>query len=266
VGAVFFLALILRPRFRKDYRTLSGWRFDPPLFARLLRFGLPTGLQYSLEVLAFALFMIIVGRIGADELAATALAFNLNMLVFLPMLGLSVGVASLVGRYLGADRPEVAERSTYSAFWLALGYIAAGALLYLFAPGLLLAPYAAGADPRAFAGVAPIAVALLRFVALYSFFDMMNLVFAAGLKGAGDTLYPLGLTVFLSWVAMLGPAYLAWAFAGAGVYVAWSAASAYVILLGLLMLRRFQQGRWKSMRVIEAMPPRLERVAGPEPV
>ncbi len=267
VGAALFLALILRPRFRRAYRTLSGWRFDPPLFARLLRYGLPTGFQYSLEVLAFALFMIIVGRIGARELAATALAFNLNMLVFLPMLGLSVGVSSLVGRYLGADRPDLAERSTWSAFWMSLGYIAAGGVLYVLAPGLLLAPYAAGADPVAFAGVAPIAAVLLRFVALYSLFDMMNLVFAAGLKGAGDTLYPLGLTVVLSWAAMLGPGYLACVLLGRGVYVAWSAASAYVILLGLLMLRRFRQGRWKSMRVIETPPPRLEReAAGAEPV
>ena len=50
---------------------------------------------------------------------------------------------------------------------------------------------------------------LLRFVALYSIFDMMNLVFAAGLKGAGDTLYPLVLTFVLSWARMLVPAYVA---------------------------------------------------------
>jgi MATE family multidrug resistance protein len=199
-----------------------------------------------------------VGRISTNALAASGIAFNLNMLVFLPMLGLSVGVSSLVGRYLGAERPDLAERATWSAFWMSSTYMSACGLLYLFGGRLLLAPYAAGADPVSFAGVEPIAAVLLRFVALYSIFDMMNLIFAAGLKGAGDTLYPLGLTVVLSLTAMLGPGYVACVLLGGGVYVAWTAASAYVILLGLLMLRRFRQGRWRAMRVIEAPPPGLE--------
>ncbi|HXB55169.1 MAG TPA: MATE family efflux transporter [Vicinamibacteria bacterium] len=258
VGAGLFLALTLRAPFRKGYRTLSGWRFDRRLFARLLRFGLPSGLQFSLEILAFALFMVLVGRISTNALAASGIAFNLNMLVFLPMLGLSVGVSSLVGRYLGAERPDLAERATWSAFWMSSAYMSGCGLLYLFGGRLLLTPYAAGADPVSFAGVEPIAAILLRFVALYSIFDMMNLIFAAGLKGAGDTLYPLGLTVVLSVTAMLGPAYVACVLLGGGVYVAWTAASAYVILLGLLMLRRFRQGRWRAMRVIEALPPELE--------
>ena len=127
-------------------------------------------------------------------------------------------------------------------------------LLYLAAPGLLLAPYAAGADPATFPAVARVATVLLRFIALYSIFDMMNVVFAAGLKGAGDTLYPLLLTVLLAWGAMLVPAYVACEILGGGVYVAWSTATAYVVLLGLLLLRRFRSGRWKQMRVIEAAP------------
>ena len=99
---------------------------------------------------------------------------------------------------------------------------------------------------------------LLRFVAIYSLFDMMNVIFAAALRGAGDTFYPLALTVVLSWGAMLVPAYLACVVGGAGVYAAWTTASAYVFLLGILMLRRFRKGRWRSMRVIEPHVAELE--------
>ncbi len=256
-GAAVYAWLIARPRFREAYRTLSGWRFEAPLFGRLLRFGMPTGLQYSIEVGAFALFMMIVGRIGTEPLAASGIAFNLNMIVFMPMVGLAVAVSSLVGRYLGSGKPELAERTVYSAFGMSLLYMLACGALYVFGSGPLLAPYAAGADPAAFAGVSAIASVLLRFVAVYSIFDMMNLIFAAGLKGAGDTVYPLGLTVVLSWSAMLLPGYVACVLLGGGVYVAWSAASAYVILLGLLMVGRFRSGRWKSLRVIEERAPGL---------
>ena len=260
VGALIFAVLILRPENRRLYGTLSGWRFDRALFGRLLRFGLPSGLQYSLEIMSFAIFMMIVGRIGTVPLAASGIAFNLNMIVFMPMLGLGVAVSAVVGRHLGANRPEAAERATWSAFAMSFVYMTACGVLYVLAPHALLFPYAAGADP-AFMEIERIAVVLLRFVAFYSLFDMMNVIFAAALRGAGDTFYPLALTVVLSWGAMLLPAYVSCVMGGAGVYAAWTAASAYILLLGILMLRRFRQGRWRSMRVIEPHLVDLEAAA-----
>jgi MATE family multidrug resistance protein len=253
-GAAVYLALVLKPEFRKTYRTLSGWRPEPRLVLRLVRFGMPTGLQYSLEVGAFTVFMVIVGRIGTLELAATGIAFNLNMIVFTPMVGLAIAVSSLVGRHLGGDQPEVAERAVRSALAMSFAYMAACGLLYVLGAPLLLAPYAAGADPATWPRIAGIATVLLRFVAIYSIFDMMNLVCAAGLRGAGDTVYPMVLTLVLAGLAMLVPAWLGCVVLGAGVYFAWTAASLYVVLLGLLMRRRFRAGHWKSMRVIEPAP------------
>jgi len=253
-GAAVYLAVILKPEFRRAYRTLSGWRPEPWLVLRLLRFGMPTGLQYSLEIGAFAVFMVIVGRIGTLELAASGIAFNLNMIVFMPMVGLAVAVSSLVGRYLGADRPEVAERAVRSALGMSLVYMAACGLLYVLGAPLLLAPYGAGADPGTWPRIAEVATVLLRFVAVYSIFDMLNLVHAAGLRGAGDTVYPMALTFVLAGTAMLVPAWVGCVVLGAGVYFAWTTASLYVVLLGLLMRRRFAAGRWKAMRVIEPAP------------
>jgi multidrug resistance protein, MATE family len=261
LGAIAFVVLILRPAHRRAYATGSGWRFEPALFGRLLRFGLPSGLQYSLEILSFAIFLMIIGRIGTAPLAASGITFNLNMIVFMPTLGLGVAVSSLVGRYLGADQPDVAERATWSAFWLSLTYMTACSALYLLAPNALLLPYAAGADPAVFTEVARMSVVLLRFVAVYSLFDMMNVIFAAALRGAGDTFYALAATVGLSWGAMLVPAYLACIVGGAGVYVAWTTASTYIVFLGILMVRRFQAGRWRALRVIEPLVTDLEGAA-----
>ena len=254
VGAGVYGAIILKRDYRKAYRTLAGWRPEPALVRRLVRFGMPTGLQYSLEVGAFAVFMVIVGRIGTLELAASGIAFNLNMIVFMPMVGLSIAVSSLVGRYLGADRPDVAERAVRSALAMSFGYMAACGLLYVLGAPLLLAPYGAGADPATWPRIAEVATVLLRFVAVYSIFDMMNLIHAAGLRGAGDTVYPMVLTFVLAWIAMLVPAWVGCVVLGAGAYFAWTMASLYVLLLGLLMRRRFRAGHWKAMRVIEPAP------------
>jgi MATE family multidrug resistance protein len=254
VGAGVYLALMLLRRHRETYRTLAGWRLEPWLVSRLVRFGMPTGLQYSIEVAAFAVFMVLVGRIGTLELAASGIAFNLNMIVFFPMVGLAVAVSSLVGRYLGAEQPALAERAVGSALVLSLVYMGLCGALYVFGADLLLWPYAKGADTATFPEIARIATVLLRFVAFYSIFDMFNLVHAAGLRGAGDTVYPMLLTLVLAWIVMLVPAGIGCLTLGAGVYFAWSMATLYVFLLGLLMRRRFRAGHWKSLRVIESAP------------
>lgn len=259
IGATLYFLLMMRPRHRRTCHTADGWRLEPALLYRLLRFGLPTGLQYTGEILAFAIFMILIGRLGTAPLAATGISFNLNMIVFMPMIGLGIGVSSLVGRYLGRNEPATAERATWTAFRMSFAYMLLCGALYVFAPHALLAPYAAGADAQAFASVGAIAAILLRFVALYSIFDMMNIIFASALRGAGDTVFPFVACVSLSWGVMLLPVYVSCVRLGQGIFVAWTMITLYVMLLGSLMLRRFRQGRWKTMRVIEqAAPPDLD--------
>ena len=95
---------------------------------------------------------------------------------------------------------------------------------------------------------------LLRFVAVYSLFDTMNIVFSFALRGAGDTRFVTIVSLFLSWPIMVLPTWAAWKY-GWGLYWAWGFASAYVIALGITFLLRFQAGKWKSMRVIERTRP-----------
>jgi MATE family multidrug resistance protein len=83
---------------------------------------------------------------------------------------------------------------------------------------------------------------------------MMNVVFAFALRGAGDTVYPLLTSVTLSVTVMLVPAYVLCTYLGGGIYTAWTLASLYVMAQGLLMWRRFRQGQWKSLRVIDRHP------------
>ena len=186
IGAGFFMVLILQARFRSEYDTLR-LGFQPRLFGRLVRFGLPAGSHFALELLGFAIFTLLIGRLGTVPLAATGIAFNLNGLVFMPMVGLGMGVMALVGRYQGQDRPDLARRVTMTAFRWSFAYMLIWSSIYVLLPRLLLSPYAAGLEVAEFAPIESTAIVLLRFVAFYSIFDMMNVIFAAGLRGAGDT-------------------------------------------------------------------------------
>jgi MATE family multidrug resistance protein len=138
-------------------------------------------------------------------------------------------------------------------FWMALVYISAGVLLYVLAPGACMYFFRNERDPN-WAHVAELVPVLLRFVAVYSLFDTMNIVFSFALRGAGDTRFVTIVSLFLAWPIMVLPTWAAWKF-GWGLYWAWGFASAYVIALGITFLLRFQAGKWKSMRVIERTRP-----------
>ena len=140
-STLLFGVLILRRRNREEFGTLSQWRFDGELFGRMLRFGVPSGVNFMLDIMAFSFFILIVGRLGTVELAATNMAFNVNSLAFLPLIGCGIAVSTLVGQRLGENLPDRAEYSTWSGMHLALGYMGTMALLYLCVPAWFLMPY-----------------------------------------------------------------------------------------------------------------------------
>jgi MATE family multidrug resistance protein len=251
ISAVASLLLLFRPRFQMQFRTLSGWRFERDLFGRLMRFGVPNGLQWMLDTLAFSVFVFLVGRFGDVELAATNIAFNINLVAVLPMLGMGQAVEVLVGQRQGQERPDIGARTTWNGFGLAWLYMGAIALLYAFAPQFFLHRFAS--DDERWPAVAQLVPILLRFVAVYSLFDSMNLVFSFALRGAGDTRFVTVVTLVLAWPILVLPTWAAWHYHW-GLYWAWTFASAYVITLGLVFLLRFKAGKWRTMRVIEQGP------------
>ncbi len=253
-AAILFFLLMIRPEHNRKFNTLRGWQFRKTLFSRLLRFGLPQGIQFLLELIAFTIFILIVGKIGMIELAASNIAFNVNTLAFLPMEGMSVAVSVLVGQHLGRNRPGEAEYATLSAFHLAFFYFGVLAIGYFFFPGIFLLPFKLQADPVEFAPIAHLTAILLRFVAVYCLFDALNMIFSGALKGAGDTRFVALVSVGLAWVLLLIPSILTVYVLGGGIYLLWTYVTLYIAALGIVFWRRFARGGWKSLRVIETPP------------
>ena len=252
---VLYLLLMADKKTNATYRTLQGWRPDRALLMRILRFGLPSGVQFFLEMAGFTGFVLIVGRLGTASLAATNIAFNINTLAFMPMIGCGIAISVLVGQYLGAEKPELAQTSTYSGFHLAFVYMGSIAAAYILLPDLFVIPFALNADPQAFKEIYDFSIVLLRFVAFYSLFDTMNIIFCSAIKGAGDTKFVMYISVMLSFVGLLIPTYLAVIVFDYGLMVSWVIATCYVILLGFSFFLRFLNGKWKTMRVIEQTVP-----------
>jgi MATE family multidrug resistance protein len=249
-SALLAVGLLLRRPYRDRYNTASGWRPEWELFGRLMKYGGPAGVQVFLDVLVFNLFVQLVGRLGDAAMGATTLTVRLNMIAFLPMMGLGQAVCILVGQRLGADRPDLAEKSAYTGLKWVFGYMYVIAAIYLTLPTLLVSVFEGGRDPQDFAAVAAIVPQLLVCVAAYSVVDSVNVTFSFALRGAGDTRFVTVATFCLAWPIMVLPTFLV-VRAGGSVYWAWWFATAHIFAMAACFYLRFRTGKWKAMRVIE---------------
>lgn len=253
VAMLCYIAIMLWGRERSIYDFLPNRGFDRQLFFRLIKFGVPSGFHFFVDIAGFSVFVMIVGDIGKAQLAATSLAFNLNTLAFVPLLGMGTAVMTLVGNRVGEGRPELAVKTTWKAFRLSGAWMIGFAIIYLFVPDLILAPYTNQQDPVEAAAIRDQVVVLLRFVAAYCFFDAMAVVFSNAVRGAGDTRFPMILSFLSCWLVMVLPT---WAYAKYyggthSLMVSWTACTVYITLIGVGMMLRFQTGKWKNMSVIE---------------
>jgi multidrug resistance protein, MATE family len=238
------------PRSRHKFGLVTGWKPDLALMKRLIWYGGSSGMHMQVESTGFAALIMLVGRLGRVASEATTLAFSVNIVAFIPMIGLGIAISTLVGQQLGHNRPELAERATWTGLALGLGYSAVAALLYVGAPGVFLFAYEQHANPAEFAEIRGTVVVLLRFVALYFIFDTMQIVFSCAIKGAGDTMFVMLVAGAVSLTSVVGGQIGATYFNG-GLYWWWSVMTAWLLALSMIYLARFLHGGWRRMRVIE---------------
>ncbi|MBA3035479.1 MAG: MATE family efflux transporter [Desulfobacterium sp.] len=258
VAASAFIVLILglflfSAENRSRFGTWSNRAFDKELFGRLMRFGLPSGIQFFLEIFGFTFFIQMLGRLGDLEMATSNIVLSIESLAFLPMVGFHIGNATLVGQAIGRGCPEDGVYATTSALHITLVYMTLLAVFFVFLPEPILYLFKARYySPEQYAEIMNLGVILMRFVAVFCFFDALNLIYSGAIKGAGDTRFIMWTVAALSLGGMIIPVYIAIEVMGAGIYTAWTLASFYAGALGMAFMLRYRQGKWKKMRVIES--------------
>lgn len=155
--------------------------FERAGIARVLAYGSPVAIQMALEVWAFSTSTLIVGRLGAVDLAGHSIVLNLASLSFMMPLGLSQGAVTRVGNLIGAGHREAAQR----AAWIALA--SGAALMALWAALFVMGRHAL---PRLYtdeAAAIAAAASILPIAGAFQVFDGVQVVGAGILRGMGRT-------------------------------------------------------------------------------
>ena len=234
----------------RGFQRKLGTAWEPQLISRIIRFGSPAGLQMLAESFCFTIILLQVGRLGELEMAATTLALGLNILAFVPLIGLGIGVGVLVGQRPTEGRVDLAKRAVTCALCLSVCYTSGFALMLGLAPRTMLSLYALGASVERFAEIEPLILPLLGIIAVYCVLDGLQIVFVGAIKGAGDTWFVLLATLLISvGVVVAG---LLMENAGYGhLNLWWYVIALWIALMGIAFGSRYASGAWQSKRVIE---------------
>jgi MATE family multidrug resistance protein len=248
VAFLGFLAVFVR-----DCRRDGTGRLRLAELRRVLRFGLPSGLNWFFEFAAYAFFVnVVVAGLGTTSLAALMAVIQVNSAAFMPAFGLASAGAILVGQAIGAARRDrvpgiVALTFTVAAVWQCLV-----ALTYLAAPDLVLSAFAR--DPASAEDLLAAGRRMLILSAAWQLFDAGASVLAEALRAAGDTAFTMWARVAISWAIWAPGSYVSVRLLGGGDEVAVVWLVFYLFALALVLFLRFRSGAWRRIELVEPPP------------
>lgn len=159
--------------------------FAAGALGRMMRLGLPIGVQVGVEFGAFAVVGLLMGLLGTLAVASHQVALNLAALAFMVPLGVAQAAAVLVGRAVGRVDPPAARRAAGAGLLTGGAFMVSTAALFTLLPGPLARIYSS--DP----GVVALAALLLPVAGVFQVFDGLQVVASAVLRGIGDTRVPM---------------------------------------------------------------------------
>jgi len=245
-GAALVLLALVAGRGGLKLERFAVLRPDPAEIKRILNVGLPAGLENLQFNLAFLVYTRIIASLGSAALAAHRVTLSIEGLAFNPGFALGVATATLVGQSLGANRPDLAERSAKVALLWATVVMTSVGIVLLFFGEPITSLFVSGEDADEVVDIGR----QLLFVFAFAMPAMaVSQTLAGGLRGAGDTRAVLAIGVFGIWVVRLLPAYLLAIVLGFDAPGAWLAAVLDVNSRGVLTWLRFRRGKWKAINV-----------------
>lgn len=217
---------------------------------RVLRFGLPNGVNWFLEFAAFILFIdLVVAHLGTTVVAAFNVVLQINTISFMPAFGLASSGAILVAEGLGRRAHDEVPKMVKLTAKAACAWMGTVALLYLVAPARLMAIFLPRGETVG--PLVTVGATMLMISTLWQLFDGIGMTLAEALRAAGDTTWPMLARIVLAWFVWSPLAYVAVIVLNGGVVAVMASMVIYMVLIAALMAFRFQMGRWKTIELIE---------------
>lgn len=222
------------PKYRAYMEIFPSTRFRWSSMTKILKIGVPSGLQYIFEVGAFASASIIIGTIGALDQAAHQIAISLASISYMAASGFGAAATVRVGNQLGRKDYKTLHIASTTIFQMTVVFMTITGLVYLFGRNLL---------PLYFTDVEEVALIAAQLLVITTFFqisDGVQVTALGALRGLGDVRFPTWVTFGSYWVIALPVGYLLGTFTELGAVGVWIGLAIGLSVSALSLWLRFR--------------------------
>ncbi|MEQ9426695.1 MAG: MATE family efflux transporter [Cyclobacteriaceae bacterium] len=203
---------------------------------QLLKIGIPAGLQFIFEAGAFAMAAVMMGWIGAKQLAAHQIALNLAAITYMAATGISAAATIRVGNQLGKKDIPTLRIAGNTCFIMVIIFMGLAAMIFILFRNYLPSLYID--DPQ----VIGYAASLLVIAAFFQLSDGVQVVGLGALRGLADVKMPTLYTLFAYWMMALPVGYFL------GIRICFGAEGIWIgLLVGLSISAVMQFWRFRKL-------------------
>lgn len=243
-GGAFISILFYLNAYHKVINFASlRWRFNKEIFIKSMKIGLPTGFQQTFVAIGMLALYKVVNMFGTNVIAAYSVAMRIDSFAALPAMNFAAALSSFVGQNIGAGKLERVQKGLYATLRMtAIISLSVTVVAWLFASQIM---GIFTTDPE----VIDAGKDYLYIVSLFYIVFSTMFVYNGVLRGAGDTLIPMFITLFALWIIRIpvsyylalemGPKGIWW-----GVPIAWAIGAVFSFFY-------FRMGKWKFKGVVK---------------
>ncbi len=226
---------------RKKYEVLNfsifRFHFDRDIFKRIIKLGLPTGVQQTLFAVGIMSLQSLVNSYGSDFIAGYNAANKIDTFAFMPIQSFSNAVTTFTGQNIGAKRMDRVHKGAVTAIGLSVAVCIACLVIIPFGP-FLLGMF--NSDPAVIEAGMIYLNSVMPTIAILAIVFTLNSV----IRGAGESVVPMIGAIVSLWLGRVPAAY----------YIADNFGKKYIFLsyaIGwifwlLITGPYYLSGRWKT--------------------
>ncbi|CDM69926.1 MATE efflux family protein [Clostridium bornimense] len=216
---------------------------DKKMIISILKIGIPAGIEKLVMRIGQLVYNSMIISIGISAYVAHNIAGNIEGYTYIPAMAFGIATATLVGISIGESNIKKAKNIVYLSDVMATIFMIIIAIIFFF-----FAPQFANlfTETKEIQGMV---VSVLRLIALFQPFAALTQIITGALQGAGDTKFPMYSTLIGIWIGRVGVGYLLGVVFKLGLLGVWMGYAFDIILRGLILLKRFLDGKWQKIDI-----------------
>ena len=239
IAAVIILKLLHNDKLLLHLKRPYVWKFDTKLLVRILKIGVPNGLENSMFQLGKILVLSLVSGFGTASIAANAIGNSVAMFAVTPGMAMSLAMVTVISQCVGAKDFDQVRYYTKKLIKLEYALMILFNVVVLLVLPLILDIY----------GLSDEATRLGRMILIYHSIAAMliwtpSFTMPYVLRAANDVAPTMIISIISMWVFRVVSSYILGGWLGLGVFGVWIAMSIDWLFRAVCFVIRYKREKW----------------------